>query len=165
MTVASPATTPARALVAPLDAWLDELRRARRLSPRTLDAYGRDLADYMAFAVQHRLQSWDEASLTFVDGYFASLQRRGLASSTVTRRRSTLRGFHGFLARAGHVERDPVALLPAPRRERRLPHALTRDDVLALLAHPQGEAPLALRDRAMLEVAYGSGLQIGRAHV
>jgi integrase/recombinase XerD len=160
MTVATPATTPARALVAPLDAWLDELRRARRLSPRTLDAYGRDLADYMAFAVQHRLQSWGEASLTFVDGYFASLQRRGLASSTVTRRRSTLRGFHGFLARTGHVERDPVALLPAPRRERRLPHALTRDDVLALLAHPQGEAPLALRDRAMLEVAYGSGLRV-----
>ncbi|MFM7231447.1 MAG: tyrosine recombinase [bacterium] len=154
------APVPVRALVAPIDAWLDELRRARRLSPRTLDAYGRDLADYSAFAATHGLGSWQEAGLTFVDAYFASLRRRRLASSTVTRRRSTLRGFHGFLARVGHRADDPVALLPAPRRERRLPHAIGRDDVEALLAHPQGDGALALRDRALLEVAYGSGLRV-----
>ncbi|MEY4071543.1 MAG: hypothetical protein RL721_2157 [Candidatus Eisenbacteria bacterium] len=95
-----------------------------------------------------------------MDAYFASLRRRRLASSTVTRRRSTLRGFHGFLARVGHRTDDPVALLPAPRRERRLPHALGRDDVESLLAHPQGDGALALRDRALLEVAYGSGLRV-----
>jgi len=147
-------------LVAPVDGWLDELRRGRRLSPRTVDAYGRDLADYVAFAARHRLRGWDEATLTFVDGYFASLQRRGLSSATVTRRRSTLRGFHGFLARAGHRADDPVALLPAPRRERRLPHALPLADVEALIAHPQGEGALALRDRAMLELAYACGLRV-----
>jgi integrase/recombinase XerD len=151
---------PPRALTGPVDGWLDELRRGRRLSERTLDAYGRDLADYTAFARRHALGSWSEATVMFVDGYFASLQRRGLSSGTVSRRRSTLRGFHGFLARAGHRADDPVALLPAPRRERRLPHALTRDDVEALIAHPQGEEPLALRDRAMLELAYGSGLRV-----
>ena len=161
----------ARALVAPVDGWLDELRRARRLSERTLDAYARDLADYTAFAGRHSLEKWTEATTTFVDGYFASLQRRGLSTSTVARRRSTLRGFHGFLARTGQRDDDPLALLPAPRRERRLPHALTRDDVEALIAHPQGEEPLALRDRAMLELAYGSGLRVSelvgllRSHV
>ena len=86
---------PTRALTGPVDGWLDELRRGRRLSDRTLDAYGRDLADYTAFARRHSLASWAEATVTFVDGYFASLQRRGLASGTVSRRRSTLRGFHG----------------------------------------------------------------------
>jgi integrase/recombinase XerD len=155
------ATVPAaRRLVAPIDAWLDELRKGRRLSPRTVDAYGRDLADYAAFAARHTLASWEEASLTFVDGYFASLQRRGLSSATVSRRRSTLRGFHGFLARMGHKTDDPVALLPAPRRERRLPGVLTLGEVEALIAHPQGDEPLALRDRAMLELAYGSGLRV-----
>ena len=147
-------------LTAPIDGWLDELRRGRRLSPRTVDAYGRDLADYAAFAARHTLASWEEASLTFVDGYFASLQRRGLASATVSRRRSTLRGFHGFLARMGLKTDDPVALLPAPRRERRLPGVLTLGEVESLIAHPQGDEPLALRDRAMLELAYGSGLRV-----
>jgi len=153
-------TTRTPALAAAIDAWLDELRRARRLSPRTLDAYARDVADYAAFAHRHALVSWEEATLTFVDGYFASLQRRGLSSATVTRRRSTLRGFHGFLARAGHKTDDPVALLPPPRRERRLPHALALGDIEALLAHPEGEEPLALRDRAMLELAYACGLRV-----
>ena len=154
------ATTRARALVAPIDGWLDELRRGRRLSPRTLDAYARDLADYTAFAGRHALERWEEATLTFVDGYFASLERRGLSTATLSRRRSTLRGFHGFLARVGHKSDDPVALLPPPRRERRLPHALTLGDVEALLAHPEGEEPLALRDRAMLELAYACGLRV-----
>ena len=84
-----------------VEAWLDELRKGRRLSARTVDAYRRDLADYHAFARTHRLARWDEATVTFVDGYFASLQRRGLSGATVARRRSTLRGFHAFLARVG----------------------------------------------------------------
>ena len=152
--------TRVRRLEAPIDGWLDELRRGRRLSPRTLDAYARDLADYVTFARRHDLATWEEATLTFVDGYFASLHQKRLSSATLSRRRSTLRGFHGFLARAGHKSDDPVALLPAPRRERKLPHALALGDVLALLAHPQGEEPLALRDRAMLELAYACGLRV-----
>lgn len=147
-------------LMPPVEAWLDEVQRGRRLSPRTVDAYAQDLSDYVAFAEKHGLTAWGEATMTFVDGYFASLSRRGLASATVTRRRSTLRGFHAFLARTGHRSDDPLALLPAPRRERKLPHALTLEEVELLLAQPQGEAPLSLRDRAMFELAYGSGLRV-----
>src|SRR5678815_391731 len=81
----------------PIDAFLDELRTGRRLSERTLDAYARDLADYSTFAARHSLASWDEATPTFVDAYFASLHRLSLASATVARRRSALRGFHANL--------------------------------------------------------------------
>jgi integrase/recombinase XerD len=142
------------------EAWLDELQKGRRLSERTIDAYRRDLEDYLAFARTHRLAAWPEAGLTFVDGYFASLQRRGLSGATVARRRSTLRGFHAFLARVGAHREDPVAVLPAPRRERRLPHAVSLADIERLIAQPAGEAPLALRDRAMLELAYACGLRV-----
>jgi len=155
---------PSPKLVAAIDGWLDELRRGRRLSPRTVDAYSRDLGDYSAFAGHHKLHDWDEATSTFVDGYFATLERRGLSTATLARRRSTLRGFHAFLGRThaarGHTVQDPVALLPPPRRERRLPHALALADVEALLAHPEGEEPLALRDRALLELAYAGGLRV-----
>jgi integrase/recombinase XerD len=143
-----------------LDAFLDGLRTARRLSANTLDAYSRDLRDYRAFAVQHRLEAWSEAGSVFVDGYFARLLKRGLSSSTVARRRSSLRGFHAWLEAQGQGGRDPLANAPPPRRERRLPHALTHDEMERLIAQPKGEAPLMLRDRALLELAYASGLRV-----
>lgn len=153
---------PARlsSLLGAVEAWLDELQKGRRLSVRTVEAYQRDLADYHAFARTHALAEWSEASVTFVDGYFASLLRRGLSGSTVARRRSTLRGFHAFLSRVGHHPSDPVAQLAAPRRERKLPHALTLAEIEALIAQPEGNGALALRDRAMLELSYACGLRV-----
>ena len=143
-----------------VEAYLDELRVGRRLSPRTLDAYARDLADYAAFAAARGLLRWSEATLTYVDAYFAALSQRRLSRATVSRRRSTLRGFHAFLVRHAHADTQPLDRLPAPKRERRLPHALGIEDIERLLAQPQGDAPLALRDRALLEVAYASGLRV-----
>ena len=144
----------------PADAFLDQLRTARRLSPHTLDAYARDLRDYAGFASRHGLADWSGASATLVDGYLVSLLKRGLAGATVARRRSALRGFHAFLATVGLRADDPFARLPAARREQRLPHALPVEDLELLLAQPAGERPLALRDRAMLELTYASGLRV-----
>jgi integrase/recombinase XerD len=148
------------AIDAPVEDYLEELRTGRRLSVHTLDGYGRDLADYLAFARLHRLVQWAEATTAFLDGYFASLKKRGLSAGTQNRRRSCLRGFHAFLARHTPGAHDPIAQLPPARRTRPLPHALSIDDVERLLAQPAGEAPLALRDRAMLELAYASGLRV-----
>jgi integrase/recombinase XerD len=153
-------TAAGRALRGAAEAYLEELRVARRLSPRTIDAYARDLDDYVGFAAGHALAAWRELSLTLADAYFAALARRQLSAATVARRRSTLRGFHGHLVRQGILERDPLDVLPAPRRDRRLPHALGVEDVERLLAQPAGESALALRDRAMLELAYASGLRV-----
>jgi integrase/recombinase XerD len=143
-----------------IESYLEELRVGRRLSANTLDGYRRDLADYASFAGRHRLATWRDATTTFVDGFFASLARRGLAGSTVGRRRSALRGFHAFLVRQGRCADSPLAMLPPTRRDRRLPNALSVEDVEALLAQPQGEEPRALRDRALLEIAYASGLRV-----
>ncbi|HET7226996.1 MAG TPA: site-specific integrase, partial [Candidatus Eisenbacteria bacterium] len=148
------------ALDRPIEAFLDELRTGRRLSENTLDAYARDLADYRAFARRHRLARWDEAGVTFVDGYFAHAFRRGLSGATLSRRRSALRGFHRFLERVGTTAGDPLADSPPPRRARPLPHVPAVADIERLLAQPAGEDPLALRDRAMLELAYASGLRV-----
>ena len=147
-------------LVTIVEAYLDELRVGRRLSLNTLDAYSRDLSDYAGFATAHGLTAWREATLTFIDAYFAGVARRGLSSATVSRRRSTLRGFHAFLMRHHHADTQPLDRLPAPRREFRLPHALGIEDIERLLAQPQGEEPLALRDRALFEIAYASGLRV-----
>jgi integrase/recombinase XerD len=151
---------PAGALERPLEGFLDELRTGRRLSPHTVDAYARDLSDYLAFARLHRLRGWAEAGPIFIDGYFAALARRGLAGSTVARRRSALRGFHAFLSHGADAPADPLVRTPPARGERRLPHVLPIEDIERLLAQPAGEAPLAMRDRAMLELMYASGLRV-----
>jgi integrase/recombinase XerD len=148
------------ALERPLEGFLDELRTGRRLSPRTVDAYARDLDDYARFARGRGLNDWEAVTTTLVDGYLASLGKRGLSAATVARRRSALRGFHAHRARVAGAGADPVAELPPVHRQRRLPHALTVEDVERLLAPRSGEAPLALRDRALLELAYASGLRV-----
>jgi integrase/recombinase XerD len=148
------------ALDGPLEGFLDELRAGRRLSDNTVNAYARDLADYRAFALRRRLAGWPQASAAFVDAYFARLLERGLSGATVARRRSALRGFHAWLVRGGGDATGPLDELPPSRREHRLPHALSVEEVETLLAQPEGEEPLALRDRAMLELAYGSGLRV-----
>jgi integrase/recombinase XerD len=157
---AAPRPVPPVALSRPVEAFLDELRTGRRLSPRTLDAYARDLTDYQTFAVRAGLHGWGEAGRTFVDGYFAWLARRGLSSATVARRRSALRGFHAMLTRQPEPVDDPLTDLPAPRRDRRLPHALAVEDITRLLAQPAGDGSLACRDRALFELAYASGLRV-----
>ena len=151
---------PDPALCGPIEAYLDELRTGRRLSPHTLDAYARDLSDYLEFAGHHRLGSWSEATPTFVEAYFVTLARRGLAAGTVGRRRSSVRGLHTYLVRRRATDSDPLAGLVSPRNERPLPHALSIAEIELLLAQPQGEGPLALRDRALLELAYASGLRV-----
>ncbi len=153
-----PAVLPA--LDGPLDGFLEELRAGRRLSDNTVNAYARDLTDYRAFAVHHGLAGWGEVSSTFVDGYFARLLKQGRSGATVARRRSALRGFHAWLARGAGKAAGPLDDLPAPRGERRLPRALSVEEVATLLAQPAGDEPLRMRDRAMLELAYGSGLRV-----
>jgi integrase/recombinase XerD len=155
-----PLPAAASALDPPLRDFLDELHRGRRLSDNTVGAYARDLADYRAFALHHGLAGWSGVSSTFVDAYFALLLKRGLSGATVARRRSALRGFHAWLARGTGDTSGPLDELQPVRRDRRLPRALSVEEVATLLAQPAGEEPLRLRDRAMLELAYGSGLRV-----
>jgi integrase/recombinase XerD len=152
---------PPSALELEIDAFLEELTKGRRLSANTVDAYARDLADYRTFAQAHGLRSWREVTPVFVDAYFAHIHaERRLSRATTARRRSALRGFHAYLARGASDAIDPLADLPPPRRERRLPRALAIEEVELILAQPRGDAPLAMRDRAMLELAYASGLRV-----
>src|SRR5256885_932121 len=108
----APAATLAPSLEGPLEAFLDELRTGRRLSPRTLDAYAHDLRDYAGFAVRRGVADWEGATPTLVDAYFSSLLKRGLASATVARRRSALKGFHAHRAPQRGEAQDPLAGLP-----------------------------------------------------
>ena len=142
-----------------VEAYLDHLAVERGLSRATLEAYGRDLDAYLGFlvAARHDPLGVDPADLT---RYLLHARKSGLGSRSVARALSAIRTFHKFLVADEQTDRDPTAFLEAPRPILRLPEALSRADVEALLASPPADTPRGVRDRTMLEVLYAAGLRI-----
>jgi tyrosine recombinase XerC len=131
----------------------------RGMSPNTLRAYRRDLRELAAWATD---RGHEPGTLTYRDlrRYAAVLGERGLARASVARKLAAARGFHGFLVRDGGASQNPAELLPTPKREQRLPRVLARDEIAALLDRIPARTPLEVRDRAMFELTYSSGLRV-----
>ena len=149
-------------LVLPLDVeeWLSWLVTERGRAPSTLAAYRRDVRAWWAWL---RSRGHDDlAGVTEADiaAWVGVLRERGRAPATVARAVVAVRSLHRFLAEEGRVPVDAGAGLEAPRVPAGLPKALTEAEVEALLAAVVGDDPIARRDRAMLEVLYGTGLRI-----
>jgi integrase/recombinase XerD len=141
-----------------LDAWLDHLRVERGLAENTLLAYGRDLARLQAFAEDRGLPILGLVQADLV-AYLGSLREQGLGPRSQARRLFSARAFFRFAAREGLVEQDPTENLRPPKAFRALPRYLTPRQVETLLAAPDVESPVGLRDRAILEVMYATGLR------
>ncbi len=154
------AAAPADALERAALGWLENLALLRRASPRTTASYRYDLKDYLGFLRARGFADASRVSPNDVADYLLALRRAGAAASTIARRRSALRGFHAHCLRSGIATDDPAARLPALKLGRRLPKALPIEDVELLLAQPAGKTPLVLRDRALLELGYASGLRV-----
>jgi integrase/recombinase XerD len=143
-----------------LDRFADGLWLEDGLAHNTLDSYRRDLRQFAAWLSAGRGHALLEAERADVLAYLAHrFERKGKASSAA-RLLSSLKRFYRFALRENLVERDPTLNVQAPRRSRRLPKSLTEGDVEALLAAPDGTTALGLRDRAMLELLYASGLRV-----
>lgn len=142
-----------------LERWLESLRAERGLADNTLEAYRRDLDRFGAFLAQRRL---DPLSLGPGDlaAYVRELRRGGLAPRSIRRALAALRGFFGDLVSRGDRNDDPAADLLSPRMLATLPKVLSRDQVEALLAAPDLSSPLGVRDKAMIELLYASGLRV-----
>ncbi len=135
------------------------LAAERGRSPSTLAAYRRDLRAYAAWLATRRLRVM-AVRATDVIGYVEHLRGRGLAPSSVARAVVPVRALHRFLVAEGRAQTDPTAHVERPRVPRSLPKALSEDEVARLLASPVGEGPTVLRDRAMLELLYGTGMRV-----
>jgi integrase/recombinase XerC len=145
-----------------LDSFLRHLRDERRASAHTLRAYHQDLQLLVRFLVQREHPgSRDVAavSLAALRAFLASRHDQD-GPSTLARRVSTLRSFFRFCLRRGLAPDNPALTLAAPRRPLCVPKSLSVDEAFNVMTVPQGEGVLATRDRAMLEVLYGSGLRV-----
>lgn len=131
----------------------------RGRAPATIAAYRRDLATFTGFLTAHGVLL-DAASTADVEAFLQRSERAALAPATVARVASTLRGFYGFLVEEGLRTDDPTAGLAARRSSTRLPVVLSEAQVDALLASPATDAPVDVRDRALLELLYGTGVRV-----
>jgi integrase/recombinase XerD len=130
----------------------------RGASRNTVLAYGRDLRDFAAF-VRARGRAAAEAGAEDIAGYLQALRRRGLGSRSIARRISAIRGLFRFLLAAGEIHHDPTEHVESPHPPRRLPRALSMAEAAALVESPDTTRTDGLRDRALLEVLYASGMR------
>jgi integrase/recombinase XerD len=142
-------------LAASIEAFLIELRVERGLSPLTISAYRRDLAQFEEHA-GNRWRDDPQPLLDFVD----ALQKAGAKGSTQARKSAAVRSFYGFAVREGHARRDVPALVDAPKPGAYLPDVLAPDDVERILEAPPVDQPVGIRDRAILELLYACGLRV-----
>ena len=139
--------------------YLDYLRDVRQLSPHTLSNYQRDLASLQAWALKNNRQRAEQLNEADIRAWVSQLHRRGLAGSSIQRSLSAARSFFNYLGRENGYPRNPAASVQAPRKPRRLPRTLDVDQVDRFLIFTD-ESPTALRDRAIAELFYSSGLRL-----
>jgi integrase/recombinase XerD len=147
--------------------FLSYLEFERGLSRNTLEAYRGDLLQLGRFLSEHNLSALKAGPAEisdFLTGLAAGdADHKPASPATIHRKSACLRSFYRHLRREGLRESDPTATLSAPRRTRKLPQVLTRGEVEKLLSQPRGTDPHALRDRALLELMYASGLRASEA--
>jgi integrase/recombinase XerD len=148
-----------------LDRYLRHLAIERGRSPHTTAAYRRDLGGFLDLLAVRGVTAPDGITPTLVTEFARSLRERPdpLAASSVARMLSAVRGFCRFLLDEGRIERDPSIEIAAPKLPQRLPKALTIDQVERVLSATDGDDPVALRDRALLELLYATGARISEA--
>jgi len=144
----------------PVAQFMDYLRFERNLSPATFKAYGEDLEDFRVFQSSQKGPGFLEADTFLIRSYLSSLARRGLSKRSIQRHLSTLRSFYRFLVKRGLSKGNPAAVIPMPKAEKRLPKAMTAREVTALVEAPPETGWRQLRDRAVFELLYASGLRV-----
>lgn len=142
-----------------LDAYLAFLAVEKGLAPNSLDGYARDLGKYEEHLERHGRDALS-AERTEVVAFLKLLVDGGLKPASVSRALSAVRGFHRHLLREGIRSTNPTTEIDRPRRGLKLPSVLTIEEIERLVTVPAGESPKDLRDRAMLELLYASGLRV-----
>lgn len=140
-----------------IDRFIDYMKIVKRASPHTVRNYSSDVVQFVEFARKAGEEKFD---YPLIRRFLAHLQRGGCARTSVARKVAALRSFFRFLVRKGIIPSDPMVGVVAPKREKKLPKFLGEDQIEALLQAPDQSSPIGLRDRALLEMLYATGLRV-----
>ena len=143
-----------------LDGFMNHLKVERNLSRNTLEAYAGDIGKLLDFARRKGRRGFSEVTPMDLVGFLKKLHRQGLSVRSQARLLSALRTCYRFLVSEGICKDDPTHEIEMPKTTRKLPEFLSIEEVDDLISQPQTDTPLGLRDRAMLETLYATGLRV-----
>lgn len=156
-----------------ISAYENYLTKVKQASTNTIASYLRDIRQYAAWLHQTESKDVVDASQLNICDYLAHLEQDGRSGATVSRCLASLKNFYSYVVSSGFLEQTPVIEIKVDRGEKKLPQILTGREIELLLAQPVSTDAKGIRDKAMLEVMYATGirvtelieLEIGRAHV
>ena len=143
-----------------IKSFVSYLHNVKETSKNTELSYQRDLMKMMHFLKEQKVECVEDVTETNLNSYILDLEKKGLAASTVSRNVASMKAFYLYLLKSGKVETDPTEHWKAPKVEKKIPDILSVADINKLLEQPGERTSKGLRDRAMLELLYATGIRV-----
>lgn len=143
-----------------IDEFMSFLKIERGLSINTIQSYSLDLKKYIDFLKDRKIKNIGDTTKTNIISYLIFLQKKGMASSTISRNLASIRSFYQYLARENYIKKNPTINLDSPKLEKKLPQVLSIQEVEKLLNQPDCSKLLGKRDKTMLELLYATGIRV-----
>lgn len=140
--------------------YLDYLENDKRLSTNTLQSYRRDIEQFLSYLLEMNISNIANTNKTTIIAYLLHLQKKGRATSTISRNLASIRSFYQYILKNRMIEHDPTAELESPKVEKKLPQVLSTEEVELLLEQPKCVDLKGYRDKAMLELLYATGIRV-----
>jgi len=146
-----------------IDSFLDYLSVERGLANNTIISYREDLNSYMDFLAGCHIEALSKINKNDITDFMMRQKDRGIASNSIARRLAAIRMFHRFLTRERILKADPTSLIDSPKLWKKIPDALSLNEVEALIAQPNIRLTQGIRDKAILETLYATGMRVSEA--
>lgn len=143
-----------------VDTYLLHLKVERGLAHNTLESYRRDLTKFVMYLRRQGVIALEQVERREILAFMEDLHNNGRAAATISRNLAAIRSFYGFLSQENLVGNNPSTELDSPKIPKRLPNIMTVSQVAKLLEQPDGKTPSGLRDKAMLELLYATGIRV-----
>lgn len=143
-----------------INAFAEYLENVKRASKNTIASYRRDLVKLYHFLTESGCIAWDQVTGSNLNAYVLMIEKQGLSTATISRNIASTKAFFLYLLKQGVISEDPSEILKPPKIEKKTPVILTTEEVNLLLEQPGGSSPKDIRDKAMLQLLYATGIRV-----
>ena len=143
-----------------IDRYVDYLRNVKKSSENTVASYRRDLIKFYRYFDEKGITRIDDINETYITSYVLEMEKQGMSMATVSRNIASIKSFYAYLMRERIVNDDPTENIKPPKIVKKVPETLTISEVNKLLDQPTNKTPKEIRDKAMLELLYATGIRV-----